>query len=75
MTDKSLTDQIDKALGTALKRLGKSGEEKLTVKEEMSIINSAIKWEAVKNKLAEGTMGSELMSDDDDEQGGDDDDP
>lgn len=72
MAAKSTT--INKELEAAIKDALKKSKEKdanglpnMDIKEQMLVINAAIKWEAVKAKMADADFGSHFLDENDDE--------
>ena len=63
-----INKELEKAIKDALKATSLQDTD---IKDRVSVINAAIKWEAVKAKMADDSFGSHFNDDEreDDEQG------
>lgn len=60
----SINRDLEKALKNALKDITTDTDGNYDVKDKMLVINAAIKWEAVKAKMADADFGSHFLEDD-----------
>lgn len=59
----SINKELERALKNALKDVTNDAEGAYDVKDKMLVINAAIKWEAVKAKMADADYGSHFLDD------------